>query len=220
MSDNLYKTDTNAVVRFYEQADKNNFLSEQEGHPVFDTVLMAEVITPGLSAGTLEVEIERVFNEAAGLGPKGERKIRRTSHYKRFNAQVEAYKTDSGEYIDDGTPIKSWPQIDTGTAQTLISRGIFTVEALASVADSALGSLGIGGRSLRDKANAFIVSRQFGIPTAQQSAENTKLKVALENAQSEINELKKLISEIKPDTSAKAPVGKQSKTVQDTAVTV
>lgn len=186
----MYKTETNAVLRFFEEAPKNNFLSEQEGKPIFDTALMCEVITPGQAASTLTLELERTLNSVAGLDEDGKRKVKRTGHFKRFEAQVKAYRTDSGEFIDDGTPIGSWAQIDKGTAETLKSQGIFTVEALASVSDGSLGNLGTGARTMRDQAASFLTSRQFGLPDAQNSA-------ALSKATSEIAELKEQLTELR-----------------------
>lgn len=191
MSENLYKTDTNAVLRFFEQPEKNNFASEQAGKPIFDTVLKAEVITPGQSASTLEVEIERTFSKFGKDKPPAPR---RTRYYDKYKAQVEAYRTDSGDYVDDGTPVKSWQQIDRGTAETLCAQGIHTVEALASISDSALGNLGTGARTLREQAKAFLLSREFGIPAAQTSAENATLKEENTRLTDEVASLKAQIA--------------------------
>lgn len=190
MSEQFYKTETNAVLRFYEEAGKNNFLSEKEGRPIYDSVLMCEVITPGQTASTLAVEIERTLNEAAGLDESGNRKVKRSGHYAKYQKQVEAYKGATGEYLEDGTPIEQWAQVDRGQAQTLRQNGIRTIEALASVPDSALDRLGLGGRMLRDKAKSYLTSRMFGAPDAQNTA-------ALIQAQSRIGELEAEVAELK-----------------------
>ena len=208
MSEHLYKTDTNAVLRFFETADKNNFWSERAGKPVFDTVLMAEVITPGQAASTLTVEIERTFNEAAGLNEDGSRKVRHTNHYTKFQKQVEAYKSDSGEYIDDGTPLKSWAQIDRGTAETFIAQGIHTVEGLASVSDGVLHNLGMGARTLREQAKAFLTARQFGMPTAQQAAEQVRLETRVAELEAENASLKEALAQAQAPESKPAKAGK------------
>lgn len=195
MTEQLFKTDDgNAVLRFFEEAPKNNFLSEQQGVPIFDTALMCEVITPGQNASTLTIELERTLNSVAGLDEDGKRKVKRTGQYKRFEKQIEAYKGKTGEYVDDGTPIQTWAQIDRGQAMTLKALGIHTVEALASVADSALQNLGHGGRTLRDQAVSYLTSRQFGLPDAQNTAKLTKLEQENELLKQELAELKSLLT--------------------------
>lgn len=186
MSEHLYKTDTGVVLRFYESPELNNFLSGKSGTPVYDTVLSAEVIVPGQAASTLSVEIERVFAQTDGA----EKRVRRSSYYDLYKAQVEAYKNDTGEFIVDGTPIKSWSNIDAGTAQTLIAQGVYTVEALAGISDAALGNIGLFGRTLREQAKAYLVSREFGIPSAQMASQIADLQTENENLKAEIEALK------------------------------
>lgn len=195
----LYKTDTNAVVRFYETALKNNFQSEKAGKPVFDTAVMAEVITPGQSASTLEVIIERKLTVPDNDG----KEVIRTRYYHQFQKQYEAFKADSDQYSDTGMPIRNWAQIDRGTAETLAAQGVHTVEALASVSDSALQNLGTGARSLREKAQQYILSREFGVPSAQLSAEVTLLKEEVERLTTELSAANTKIAEMEAAASAK-----------------
>lgn len=212
MSENLYKTDTNAVLRFFEQPEKNNFASEQAGKPIFDTVLKAEVITPGQSASTLEVEIERVFSKFAG----SKTPPRRSRYYDKYKAQVEAYRSDSGEYVDSGTPVRSWAQIDRGTAETLAAQGIYTVEALAGISDTALGNLGTGARTLREQAKSFLLSREFGVPSAQTSAENVALKEENTRLAEENATLKAQISALQAAAEATPKVQTKKTPAQNT----
>lgn len=211
MAHKLYKTDTNAVLRFYEQAAKNNFSSEQAGKPVFDTVLMAEIITPGQSASTLEVEIERTITPLSG----DKKTVRRTKYYDKYQKQVEAHKNDTGEYADDGMPIRSWAQIDRGTAETLAAQGIYTVEALANISDTALSNIGLGARQLRDQAKAYVLSREFGIPSSQMASENSTLREENERLTKENEELKaelKKAAEAKPAKATKAASAQAAQT--------
>lgn len=205
MSEQLYKTDTNAVLRFYEEASKNNFLSERNGYPVYDTVLMVEVITPGQTATNLTVEVERVLNEAAGLDEDGKRKVKRSSHYNRYKSQIEAFKGDTGEHLDNGTPITSWAMVDKGTAQTLKANGIHTIEAFASVSDSALQNLGTGARTLRDQAKSWLNSRQFGVPDAQNTAELNKLREENAALKEEVASLKAALNAYKAEGEPESP---------------
>lgn len=220
MNPRLYKTDSNAVLRFYEQPSKNNFASEAQGKPVYDTVLMAEIITPGQASSTLEVELERVFSWKPEDAPD---RVKRTRDYAKYHAQIEAYRNETGEFVDDGMPIRNWAQIDRGTAETLAAQGIHTVEALAGISDGNLSNLGTGARMLRDKAQAYITSREFGIPTAQMTSDNEKFKqenaMLREQLEASNFEVQRLSQEIAKLTGAN-PNNAPAKTVDQTPVLV
>lgn len=179
----LYRGAAGEALRFFTRAIKNNFQSEQAGHPVYDTGLFVEIITPGSTSSVPEKLIERTGKDA-----KGKPLTTKTADYERFKAQVEAYKGQTGEHLADGMPITQWAQIDAGTAQTLKAQGIHTVEALAEVGDGHLANLGTGGMHLREQAKAFIVARQFGVPIAQQSAETSKLREDFDRVTNERDE--------------------------------
>ena len=210
----LYKTDTNAVLRFYETAIKNNFQSQLAGKPVFDTAVMAEVITPGQSASTLEVVIERKFTVPNADGQE----YMRSPHYYKFQKQYEAFKADSDDHSDTGMPIRNWAQIDRGTAETLAAQGVHTVEALASVADSALQNLGVGARTLREQAQQYILSREFGVPSAQLSAEVTTLKEEVERLTAELKAANTKIAEMEAADNAKPAKAESKATASAPAV--
>ena len=175
-TDQLFQGPDGTALRFFERPTKNNFQSEKAGRPIFDNSLVVEVMVPGSRESTPEFEVERTYCEEAGLDANGQRLVERSPHYVRYQAQIEAYKAQNGSGTLNGTPIAQWAQIDAGTAATLKAAGIHTVEMLASVNDTYLPNLGMGGRVLRDQAQAFLNSRQFAVPTAQLSAEATSLR--------------------------------------------
>lgn len=212
MQDNLFKAGDNTILRFFEKADQNNFVSEQEGRPCYDTVLYAEVITPGSNESAPEVEIRRTFCKEYKHDGEG-RFVRNSRYYSRYAEQVKAYDNKNGEHAVDGMPIEKWPLVDVGVAQTLRSRNVYTVEQLAEVADSALHNLGTGGRTLRDQAKAYVTARQFGVPIAQQTAENTELKTEVERLKAENDALKQQIAAMASAKEAEQAQEKQPETV-------
>lgn len=159
MQDNLYRAEDNTALRFFEREIKNNYQSEKTNSMVFDTGLFVEVITPGSANSMPEFLCETRFSD--GVTP-----VKRTTYYERFAKQIEAYREQNGTYNIQGTPLQQWTQIDVGTAATLRASGITTVEQLAQVSDGNLYNLGIGGRTLREKAAQWLTSREFGIPAA------------------------------------------------------
>lgn len=188
-TDQLYQGPDGTALRFFERPTKNNFQSEKAGRPIFDTSLIVEVMVPGSRESTPEFEVERVYCEEAGLDASGNRLVERSPKYVQYAAQIDAYKAQNGTGLASGTPISQWPNVDTGTAATLKAAGIFTVEMLAGVQDTHLPNLGMGGRVLRDQAQAFLQSRTFGVPTAQMSAETTHLREQVERLTNERDSL-------------------------------
>lgn len=175
-SDQLYSGPDGTALRFFERATKNNFQSEKNGRPIFDTSLLVEVMVPGSRESTPQFEVERTYCTEAGTDAKGNRLVERGAKYAVYASQIEAYKSQNGDGTLAGTPLNQWPTIDSGTAATLRASGIFTVEGLASVQDTFLSNLGIGGRVLRDQAAAFLQTRQFAVPTATMSADMSRLR--------------------------------------------
>lgn len=174
-ADQIFAGPDGTALRFYYQPTKNNFQSEKNGRPIFDSSLMVEVMVPGSRESTPIFEVERVYCIEAG-GTLENRLVERSPKYVQFQTQVEAFKAQSGEGLVEGTPIAQWPTIDGGTAATLKAAGIQTVEMLAGVQDGHLQNLGMGGHVLREQARAFIQSRQFGIPSAQMATETANLR--------------------------------------------
>lgn len=201
----LFRGNHGEALRFFTRALKNNFLSEKNGRPIFDTGLFVEIITPGSTASVPEKLIERTISEGPNKG------THQTADYARFKAQVDAYKANTGEYAQDGMPITEWPQVDTGTAHTLRAQGIHTVEQLAQVADGNLQNLGTGAMHLRDKAKAYITARQFGIPVAQQTAENNELRAELARVTNERDTLLAQLAEARNATTAETKRTKAAK---------
>lgn len=175
-TDQIYQGPDGTALRFFERPVKNNFQSEKHGRPIFDTQLLVEVMVPGSRESTPEFEVERVYNETAGKNADGGPLVERGPKYDLYRPMVEAYKAQNGQGLAEGTPLSQWPNVDVGTVATLKAAGIHTVEMLAGVQDTHLHNLGMGGRVLRDQAQAFINTRQFGVPSMQMASETAKLR--------------------------------------------
>jgi hypothetical protein len=194
-TDQIYQGPDGTALRFFSRPTKNNFQSEKHGRPIFDTSLVVEVMVPGSRESTPEFEVERVYSEEAGFDASGNRLVERSPKYVQYQQQIEAYKAQNGDGLAQGTPISQWPNIDVGTAATLKAAGIHTVEMLAGVNDTHLPNLGMGGRVLRDQAQAFMNSRQFGVPTMQMAADSAHLREENVRLQNEVSDLTARLSQ-------------------------
>lgn len=137
-----YGSDKNLFVEFYQDAILNSFKSEETGHPVYDEVDMINIMTVG-NKTTFKNKVKMV-SDANGL-----------SDPERFPAQWAAYKAQK-EQLPDGMPLAEWPAITKAHALNLRGLKVFTVEQLAEIPDNNIDFLGLGGRTLRDKAKAWL----------------------------------------------------------------
>ncbi len=190
----VFKGNDGEVLRFMEEPSRNNFQSEKFGRAIFDTVLSVEIITPGSAESMPVFELERIYCPEYGLDDDGNRLVQRNERYFRYETQVSQYRNGSPSITDGGMPIETWAQVDAGTAATLKASGVFTVEMLANVSDGNLGNLGMGGRTLREQARNFLVSRTFGAPSAAMSSEVVSLRAEVERLGAENAQLKAIAS--------------------------
>jgi hypothetical protein len=175
INEKLFKTDDGAALRFYEEAEQNNFQSERNGRPIFDQVLYVEVITPASRESAPVFICERKYAEECGI-PEPER----TQYYERFAKQIEAYRAGTSNVDVAGTPLSAWPRMTVAMCATAAAAGIFTIEGMAQVPDANLSKFGPGARALRDQAKAFLDAAAGNAPLEALAAENANLKAEID----------------------------------------
>ena len=147
-------------ARFYEEAVKNSFKSEQTGRPIFDTKLFVEIVIPGDFGGTVVHEVTE------------EHRLRFPDQWRRFAASREGI--DTGEI---GTPLKMWSILRPHMVAELVAMNFTHVESIAHASDAGLSSIGnlagMSATALRDRARAYIAGVQ-GKEVALQSEDLKK----------------------------------------------
>lgn len=117
--------DSRLAVRFESKPRKNEFLSQQEGRPIFEDIDYITIYVPGDSTLTVVAEV-------------------REDHKARFPLQWAHYQN---KHADDprniGTPISQWPMVTPAMAEELRAMKFFTVESIARASDAQLGNLGM-----------------------------------------------------------------------------
>jgi hypothetical protein len=104
---------------------------------------------------------------------------------RRFPEQYEAWKRkESGSHII-GMPLSKWPMATPGMIRELESVNVFSVEDLASVSDYNVQNI-TDGRTIREKAIAWLKSATEGAAAMQYAAENLRLR-------EEMAELRKMV---------------------------
>ncbi len=74
-----------------------------------------------------------------------------------YKGAYEAWKAGEETPLS-GTPIRTWPAVTPAQAATLIALQVLTVEDLAVLNEEGIKRLGMGGRSLKEKASNWLAS--------------------------------------------------------------
>ena len=154
----LYASSPN-LVKFYLDARYMAALSEKEGRPIHEEVEMVEIIKPGGR--------DIVVREATDRDRQN------------YHREYQAFKAGNAETFVNGTPVKEWPQVSVSMVATLHHLKIYSVEQLAALSDGDLQFLGMGGRELRTKAQAFLKAAKEQGAFQSMAVENEKLKSQL-----------------------------------------
>jgi hypothetical protein len=192
LQDPQYKTEDGAALRIWRDSLQNNFLTEREGRPIFDEVILCEVIAPGSRDSTPVFEVERKYHELMGIADAAQ-----GAKYAAFRQYIEDFKR--GETTDAslaGTPLTQWPELNRSLVATLRAADVYTVEALANLPDTKLTIVGPDGRTWRAKAAAYITNAKNGAYATELAARVEALATQLADEQSRSAALASRVQEL------------------------
>jgi hypothetical protein len=102
----------------------------------------------------------------------------------RFEDQYKRFKSNSAQAMS-GTPIEELPFLTQAKRYELKALNVYTAEALAALDGKPLANIGMGGRELKDQAQAYLDKAAGNADVLKLASENAELKrrlEALENA--------------------------------------
>lgn len=176
-------------IEFEVRAVEDRAGTIESGHAAFRNVDFVK-ITPLGGNGTLVVErdaLEWLEYHRQNASPL----------YKHFKEHYDAWKAGQ-EMPESGTPIKLWPAITPAEVQQLLRAGCRTIEDLAAWPDGNIGKFGMGGVSLKQRAQKYLATAQNVGRVSEQAAaveaQNKELQATIE-AQAE--QLKELAEQVK-----------------------
>lgn len=156
------------AARFYDRVVKTDEI-DNKGLPVFKTKTFVEI--------RIKDNITDVFDQ-----PADAEKI------ERFQLEFARYKL-AKKQIEEGSPLEMFAFLDASEIASLKERGIFTVEALASLKDEDAKKLGIERE--RDIAGNFLSLQKNNAALNEFSKKENDYKAQIAKLQDEIKELKK-----------------------------
>lgn len=158
-------------VEFRMDSVPSQIQSEQAGHPVFVEKPFITISIPG-STNTV---IDTIADEA---------------YQKRFPEQWARFKAGNSDAVVNGWRLESWPAVNTAQVKTLKHMGVFTVEQLAGMSDTACQQIGMGTMELRVKANAALLAAAGGAEAERSAAEGARRDAEMADLRAELAELR------------------------------
>lgn len=176
------RKDWNSVY-FEWKDDKDEEASAQAGKPIFDSVVMANIMGPGMQKSTATRIVYR-------KKPDG-RVIEDARNLKEY---LDAFLKGDGGTLT-GTPLHELTILDHGVIATLKAMGVHSIETLAALAETAAPHL-LGFRKYKTAAQAWIEQRDGQAPLNKLAAENEALKAELDAAVKNYNDLASRVAEL------------------------
>lgn len=153
----MFGSDAQLLVKFFKHPQISKYQSTEAGRPIFEDVIMIEVLTPG------EKDAVRVLAD--------------DHHRARFPRQWDAFEKGNAQSIS-GTPLELLFPNEPSTIMTLKSFHVFTVDQLAALTDTAMTQVPMG-RALSDRAKHYLAAANGGASFHQMKAQIEDLQAKL-----------------------------------------
>jgi hypothetical protein len=179
-------------VVFYTEGVEDREATIAAGHFVAKDVHMVKVTARG-TKDNVQKQVSDWFESLKALHAGGRISDALMQNWK------EAYESwKKGEEIpESGMSIRNWPVATPAQVKTLTAMHVLTVEQLASANEQIIAGLGLHGRTLHQRAQAYLKSATtVGRPVLlmeKLEKENADLKETVESLLGQIAELKKAI---------------------------
>lgn len=136
-------------VQFYTEATENPGLSRQEGRPIFEDVEMVKIQIAGDPKNTIIAPAHYASKRNPDTGEPWTYAEQFPEHYRYFRDNADQQRAS-------GTPLTEAPWLSAAKREELKALKIFTVDSLAAIDGTNLQRLGMGGRELKNKAQAWL----------------------------------------------------------------
>ena len=166
------KGDDKLVPQFSVSTKENKLKSQEAGRPIFDERELVTLRIPGDQQRVIVQPAHHISHWDAGSP---------VTYAQRFNSQYIRFK-DNRAQVQEGTPLSELPFLTEGKRMELRALSVHTAEVLASIDGPNLQRLGMGGRELKNQAQAFL-------DKAAGTADTVKMAATIAALQRQISEL-------------------------------
>lgn len=191
------------TLKFWEEAKENRHRSEKNGTPSFDTVLMVQVLVPGVSFLSVPThEVERRDEENKVIS-------KNEIIYKRYAKEIAECKAAEGGENMAGTPLSQLTFISVGQRALLNLHHIHSAEQFVTVPDSVLDQLGMGARTLRKQTQAWLDEAKGQAPLAALVASNEASNHRIAELEKQLQAALPRLAELEAKEAAANPTAPQ-----------
>lgn len=178
--------------QFFIEPKQHKAKSEEAGRPIFIDQEYVRIIIAGDSKSSPVHKVNQ-------------------SHIDRWPDHYRAFKQGQEAPVE-GTPLSQWSSLPAYRAAELKALNIHTVESLAQLPDTGIQRIGMGGRELVKKAQAFLETAQGNAAAEKYAAENERLRADIDMLQQQVKELAAMVDEkTSPDDQPKRGPGRPPK---------
>lgn len=170
--------DSMTIVRFFHMPVQNEGKTKTEGRPIFDDVEVCEIRFAGNREKVGHFPAHEVFKQERDI----EGNVTDVTYAIAYNTEYLKFKSGQNQTVS-GTPTSELPFLSQSKRLELKALNIHTAEALAAIDGNNLKMLGMGGRELKNQAQAYLEKAAGSVDLVQMAArlaalesENARLK--------------------------------------------
>lgn len=146
--------------------------TKEQGRPIYDDMEIVEIRTAGDRNSVKVFPANEISHfEELEDGGSGDP----ITYAMRFQAQYDRFKAGHAQ-AQSGTPLEEAPFLTQSKRLELKAVHVHTVEALALLDGGPLKALGIGGRELKNQAQAYLDNAKGSADVTRLAAENEVLR--------------------------------------------
>lgn len=173
------------VARFYTEAVPDENESRKAGRPIFKDEERCEIRFAANKRTTGVFPAHEVFKW--GTNPEsGERE--QVTYAMAYADQYRKFKAGQSQ-DQSGTPLSELPFLSASKRLELKALNIHTAEALAALDGTPLKQLGMGGREMKNQAQAYLDKASGSADLTAMAAESAAQKQQIADLQAQIEEI-------------------------------
>jgi len=186
---------TQAIVDFYNGAQKNEVKSLAAGRPIYDDVEMIRIRWAGNTKSELHAPANDRSDRPIKNREDNSRYYPKWKDHPDFKPAYDAFKAGQASVLN-GTPISELPFLTEGQRLELKAINILTAEALANVDPNS--KLGSGLKDLRRDAQNYLQRAAGAAVDARHEAEKAAMQAQMDELKAQMAELSSLGSKATP----------------------
>lgn len=170
-------------VEFYMQATEDPNQTRLQNRPIFIDQEFVKIQVAGDPKNTIiaPAHYQSRRNPETGLG---------MSYAEQFPEHYRFFKDNADQQQGAGTPLTEVPWVTAARRAELKHFKVYTVEGLASLDGSLLDRLGMGGRELKNKAQAWLDAAAGGVGSSVLAAELEARDLLIASLRADLEALK------------------------------